>query len=404
MPTLILYFVSSVPPCPAKKTPWPTAQELRQPLSPRLHPLILFWVLANHARWHPPPSKSKHPATSLLSAFSKEGVPVHVGAPWTAEAISAAIQQGPHVSTRTEEATSFCREELVERVSRGFSILLTTGDAQRIFGTRLRISRLASVPQKARKNRLICDSTAPPPGGDSLLSPQDRENGITPTPDTPAVNASTDKASAPSSMQFGPCLPRLLQKIWEADPAEGRVLLSKWDVSDAFHRCPLRPADVGAFAYVVPPLPGDATTYLCVDLVLPMGWVNSPPFFCAASETAADLANVYLHDGTTTFVEYAPTKGAYSTSPSPTASAKRLQAVEVYMDDLMGATQGDPTQQRRATEIMLRAIKEVFPSVVGELKDSVSIKKALQGDGSWSWMKEILGWDIDEGILMIHTH
>ena len=166
-------------------------------------------------------------------------------------------------------------------------------------------------------------------------------------------------------------------------------------MSDAFHRCPLRPADVGAFAYVVPPLPGDATTYLCVDLVLPMGWVNSPPFFCAASETAADLANVYLHDGTTTFVEYAPTKGAYSTSPSPTASAKRLQAVEVYMDDLMGATQGDPTQQRRATEIMLKAIKEVFPSVVGELKDSVSIKKALQGGGSWSWMKEILGWDID---------
>ena len=69
-----------------------------------------------------------------------------------------------------------------------------------------------------------------------------------------------------------------------------------------------------------------------------MGWVDSPPFFCAASEPAADLANVYLHNGATSFSEYALTKGTYATSPSPTASAKRLQAVEVYMDDLMVAT------------------------------------------------------------------
>ena len=161
----------------------------------------------------PPPSESQHPATSLLVAFSAGGIPVHVGAPWSTEAISAAIKQGPHISTCTEAATFFCREELVERVSRGFSILLTTEDAQRIFDNRLRISRLASVPQKALENRLICDSTAPPPGGDSLLSPQDRKNRVAPTPDTPTVDASTDRTSAPSSIQFGPCLPRLLQKI-----------------------------------------------------------------------------------------------------------------------------------------------------------------------------------------------
>ena len=148
---------------------------------------------------------------------------------------------------------------------------------------------------------------------------------------------------------------------------------------------------MGTFTYVVPPLPGDATTYLCVDLVLPMGWVNSPPFLCAASETAADLANVYLADGDATFTEVPPTRGAYSTTPSPMASSKRLQAVDMYMDDLMGATQGDPKKQRRATELMLWGVKEVSPLVTGELKDSVSIKKALQGGGSWSWMKEILG-------------
>ena len=57
----------------------------------------------------------------------------------------------------------------------------------------------------------------------------------------------------PQVMQFGPCLPHILQQIWEADPQDGPVYLSRWYISDAFHRCALRPADVGAFSYVVPP-------------------------------------------------------------------------------------------------------------------------------------------------------
>ena len=97
-------------------------------------------------------------------------------------------------------------------------------------------------------------------------------------------------------MQFGPCLPRILQQIWEGDPQDGPVYLSKLDISNAFHRCVLGPSNVGAFSYVVPPLPSDNDIYLCVDLFLPMGWVSSSPFFCAASETAADLDNAYLAD------------------------------------------------------------------------------------------------------------
>ena len=94
---------------------------------------------------------------------------------------------------------------------------------------------------------------------------------------------------APQAMQFGPCLPRILQQIWESDPQDGPVYLSKFYISDAFYCCVLRPDNVGAFSYIVPPLPSDTTIYLCVDLFLPMGWVSSPPFFCAASETSADL-------------------------------------------------------------------------------------------------------------------
>ena len=143
-----------------------------------------------------------------------------------------------------------------------------------------------SVSQANQKDRLICNYTAPPPSGDSLLSPSSENN--------PAVNLSSDMSMSPQAMQFGPCLPRILQKIWEADPQDGPVYISKWDISDAFCRCVLRLSDVGAFSYVVPPLPSDTAIYMCVELVLPMGWVSSHLFFCAASNMASDLANTYL--------------------------------------------------------------------------------------------------------------
>ena len=97
-------------------------------------------------------------------------------------------------------------------------------------------------------------------------------------------------------MKFGYCLPCLLQKIWEADPYYGPVLLSTWDISDAFHQYIMTEEDVGAFAYVVPPLTMDKMAYLCVELVIPMGWVNYPPFLFVASEVEVDLTNLYIAD------------------------------------------------------------------------------------------------------------
>lgn len=34
---------------------------------------------------------------------------------------------------------------------------------------------------------------------------------------------------------------------------------------------------------------------VAVPLVLTMGWINSPPTFCALSETACDIANSRLY-------------------------------------------------------------------------------------------------------------
>ena len=141
----------------------------------------------------------------------------------------------------------------------------------------------------------------------------------------------------------------------------------------------------------MPPLPTYISTLLCIDLVLPMGWVNSPDMFCAASNTVADVANCYLLDPTSAFTVYPPTAGTYYLAPYPTASAARIQYVDVYMDDLNCATQGYVGQQQRVSELTIRSKKEIFPSLLAEVKDSVSLKNSMQDNCDWDRVKEILG-------------
>ena len=76
----------------------------------------------------------------------------------------------------------------------------------------------------------------------------------------------------------------MFQAIWEADTSEGPVWVSKIDVTDAYHPGTLRMSQVGAFVYVVPSTPDDNIIIICIDMVLPMGWVDSPKFFCAFSD------------------------------------------------------------------------------------------------------------------------
>ena len=118
-----------------------------------------------------PPTSSYHQETPLIQSLETLGFPAAAGKPWSLDPIRDAIKRGPQTSTHNPASTFFCLEELAYCVSRGFSILLTAEMAILLFGRGLRISFLAGVPQTNQKDRIICDSTAPPPGGDSLLIP-----------------------------------------------------------------------------------------------------------------------------------------------------------------------------------------------------------------------------------------
>ena len=84
-------------------------------------------------------------------------------------------------------------------------------------------------------------------------------------------------------MKFGCAFSRILQAIWEAYSVQGPVQVSKLDMTDAYHRGTLRPAWVGAFAYVILAASEDDCVIICIELVLTMGWLDSPNYFCTFS-------------------------------------------------------------------------------------------------------------------------
>ena len=58
----------------------------------------------------------------------------------------------------------------------------------------------------------------------------------------------------------------------------------------AYHQGTLWTSQV-AFVYVISLKTNNNSIIVCIDMVLPMAWVDSPKFFCTFSETLADVEN-----------------------------------------------------------------------------------------------------------------
>ena len=85
--------------------------------------------------------------------------------------------------------------------------------------------------------------------------------------------------------------------MYDADPPHGPIYMIKVDILDGFYRVSLVPEDVPSLGIFLPPGPG-GKTLVAFTLVLPMGWVESPPQFCDLTETVADLVNTALREKT----------------------------------------------------------------------------------------------------------
>ena len=119
--------------------------------------------------------------------------------------------------------TTFIWGEMQRRIKDGFIILLPSADAIRPFGERLKISRITAVPQTHRHPQLILNLS------------------VHPDSDTPSVNETTNRKAMLESLQLSRAFPCVLQAVWGADPVQGPVRVSKLDVTDAYHRCTVKP-------------------------------------------------------------------------------------------------------------------------------------------------------------------
>jgi hypothetical protein len=153
-----------------------------------------------------------------------------------------------------------------------------------------------------------------------------------------------------------------------------------------------------------------------------MGWTESPPCFCAATETVTDVANQralnnwkpppHRLDETADSapddeqpLESSASGRAATATDSPDATPNRdfkkrlLSRFDVFVDDFIGMGQGARKQLTNLRRILLHTLDEAFrPLESGDSpsrKEPASVKKLLQGDACWMTREVILGWIID---------
>ena len=337
-------------------------------------------------------ARLNHPAARLLHLYKQKGVPVVLKTePWSLARKSAALARGPHKSAK--EHIEFLREEYASMMKKGHWTLLP---AQLLMHQPdLRLSPLGVVPQVGRRPRTISDY--------SYFG----------------VNEDTVPLAPVEAMQFGRALQRLLQRIHDSNPRYGPVYLAKIDIADGFYRVGLRPTDALKLAVLFPQREGEEPL-IGVPLTLPMGWRESPPAFCTATETTADLANFALQS--TPQLGHVPHRldlvaetppppetvgvAAQNNNSTPVPNTdespkllRPLQYWDVYVDDFLGLAQGDFARRKRVKRVLLHTLDQVFrPLEEGDVptrQEPASVKKLLKGDATWATRKVMLGWLID---------
>ena len=330
------------------------------------------------------PYRLPHPAAPLLSYLRTYGASVGQSTTeWSLTERDAALHRGPHQSTCGKE--SFVRDEFADMVVAGHWLVLPYELVRSL--SSLRLSPTGVVPQKARRDRIIVDYTFS------------------------GVNQATT-VEAPDSMQFGHAFHRYLERLHRADTRHGPVYMSKTDIADAFMQIWLELQSIPTLAALLP-IQNNESPLVAFPMVLPMGWVHSPNYLCAVTETICDLTNARLHANDINWTpHHLSTLAASTPTLQPTMfppgdvpdvrSRGPLQQpcnfTDVYMDDFIMACQL-PQNHRTAVRNTLfhcidSVLRQLSPTDTNR-KEPNSTKKLQQGDASWSTVKIILGWKID---------
>jgi len=329
-----------------------------------------------------------HPAAPLLSEYATKGCPVKTGSNWTLEQLEAAVEKGPHSSALIPEAIKQHTEELHIKVQKGQAKVVLWDELKQNLPPELKISPFAMVPHKSKPFRGILDLSF-------ILKLQEY--------DLLSVNDRTTRQAPPEALdQLGHELARIIVAVAEADESES-IFFAKWDIKDGFWRMVCREGAEYNFAYVMPQPPGEPVR-IVIPTSLQMGWVESPGYFCTASETARDVAEKYVRtpvgsNGSHKFLHHTQT-GSYSdvnaTIPGDLGSNPFKYMLGVFVDDFISLViPRCQTDLDHVAASILHGIHDVFPPDADDNEDPISLKKLLRGEGAWDLRKEILGWIFD---------
>jgi hypothetical protein len=177
--------------------------------------------------------------------------------------------------------------------------------------------------------------------------------------------------------------------------------MAKWDIKDGFWQLDVQVRDEWKFAYVLPQAPGEPIK-IVVPTSLQMGWVESPPYFCAATETSRDIAMQYCETKLGTLKKQkidALVAGDTTVAELPDTSETQKYMrylIEVYVDDFMALVL--PTSLREVTHVgraVMHGIHDIFPEHKDDATNLITKNKLLKGKGQMSTSKTLLGFDFN---------
>ena len=207
-------------------------------------------------------------------------------------------------------------------------------------------------------------------------------------------------APAGSIDQIGHLLMQLVHAFAEALD-NVMIFQAKWDVCNSFWQIVVEQGRKRNFCYALPAEEGGPAR-LVIPTLLQMGWVESPPYFCAASETARNVAVDYVETPVGSlephkFHAMTEKDTAFQALPDAPAGLSRWQyIVEVYVDSFLKiAIPTNKEQLRHLTAGIMTGIHCLFPPLANPSRDSISIKKLKKGEGVWALQKDLLSFEFN---------
>ncbi len=202
-----------------------------------------------------------------------------------------------------------------------------------------------------------------------------------------SVNDTTEETAPAGAIdQIGKCLSRIIHAFAKADDT-AKIFMAKWDIKDGFWQMDCAAGEEWNFAYVLPQEDGKPIT-LVVPTSLQIRWVESPPYFCAATETTHDVMMEYIKTKISLLPShklehYAVDSPNYTDLPEMAIESKGFgYMVEVYVNNFMSLVISVSWEQlRHVANAIMHGIHDVFPPNKDDSNDPILEKKLQKGEG-----------------------